>query len=99
MILGGYGILSYIKKKTMPRSKKRSAHHAPQQHAAPIQSQGRKMSVSGRLVIVFFFALIGLCAGFMLTEESVAWKIAATIIGAACGYLFARQIEKSFSKK
>ena len=80
----------------MPQSKKRKHHHQVQQAGGSLSTKGKKSSAVG--VAVIFFAIIGLGIAYFTAGTDVLWLAVGTIVGAACGYLFGKQVDNSFSK-
>ena len=81
----------------MPQSKKRKHHHQMQQAGGSLSTKGKKSSAVG--VAVLFFAIIGLGIAYFTAGADVLWLIVGIIVGGACGYLFGKQVDKSFSNK
>lgn len=79
----------------MPRSKKRKHHHEQHLPAGTDKSAKARSAVK---VATIFFALLGLGIAFFAAGGSLLWLAAGLIAGAAGGYLFGRQIDRSFSK-
>ncbi len=80
----------------MPRSKKRKQHHDfhPQAHAAKAQKTKSAVLVAG-----VFFCLLGIGIAYFAAGASLLWLLAGAVAGAAGGYFFGLQIDRSFSKK
>ena len=81
----------------MPQSKKRNHHHAQQHEGGNLTSKNKKGSAV--VVTVIFFAIIGLAIAYFTSGTDALWLAVGTVIGAICGYLFGKQLDKSFSKK
>lgn len=81
----------------MPQSKKRKHHHPMQQGGGSLSTKGKKTSAVG--VAIIFFALIGLAIAYFTAGADVLWLAVGTIVGAGCGYLFGKQVDRSFSNK
>jgi len=80
----------------MPRSKRRKPHH-DQSRQGGLEKTGKyKSAVS---VAVVFCGLIGLGIAYFATDGSLVWLIVGFVLGAAAGYIFGKQFDKSFSKK
>jgi len=80
----------------MPQSKKRKHHHEYHAPANAIKSSKNKSAVS---VGIVFFALIGIGIAYFAFGADVLSLIGGAVVGAAGGYLFGRQVDRSFSKK
>ena len=80
----------------MPRSKTRKHHHEFHPPANAVKS---KKSRSAVLVSLIFFGLIGVGIAFFAAGSNPIWLIVGAVAGAAGGYYFGRQLDKSFSKK
>ena len=80
----------------MPRSKKRKQHH---EHHMPAGTARESKTRSALTISVIFFGLLGLGIAFFAAGVSIPWLIAGAAAGAAGGYFFGKQIDRSFSKK
>jgi hypothetical protein len=83
----------------MPESKSRhSHHHHPHNSTHSAHPKPKKIS---RIVIVavLFFAFLGFGISYFIDDTSIGKAIAGALLGAVAGYVFATQINKSFSKK
>lgn len=80
----------------MPRSKKRKHHH--EFHAAS-NAEKSPRNKSAVPVGIIFFALLGIGVAFFTAGSDFLWLILGGVLGAAGGYFFGRQVDKSFSKK
>ena len=80
----------------MPRSKTRKHHHEFHPPANAVKSKKSKSAV---LVSLIFFGLIGVGIAFFAAGSNPLWLIIGAVAGAAGGYYFGRQLDKSFSKK
>lgn len=84
----------------MPESKSRHAHehHHPHNKTSNTHPKPKK---ANRLVIVavLFFAFLGFGISYFIDDTSIGKAITGALLGAIAGYIFARQINKSFSKK
>jgi UDP-N-acetylmuramyl pentapeptide phosphotransferase/UDP-N-acetylglucosamine-1-phosphate transferase len=89
-------ILVPSKIKDMPKSKQRKHHHEQQQAPNLVKSDKTGSFV---ILLTIFFALLGMGIAFFATENSILWIAIGAIVGAVAGYLFAKQVERSFSKK
>ena len=82
----------------MPQSKKRHHSHHPQHHDThvnkPAISKTSRMMKAG----IIFFAVLGLLVSYFIAGTDTIWLIAGTAIGAVAGYLFSKQMNKTFSK-
>ncbi len=83
----------------MPQSKKRKHHHHSQQHHGNATGNVKDKKSSAVIVAIIFFAIIGLAIAYFTAGIDVLWLAVGTIVGAACGYLFGKQVDNSFSKK
>ena len=79
----------------MPRSKLRKGHHDYHPPANAVKSKKNRSAV---VAAVIFFSVIGMGIAFFATDSTV-WIIAGIVAGAAGGYFFGKQLDKSFSKK
>lgn len=82
----------------MPQSKKRKPHHH-QQPPAAIPSARKNKKNSAVTVIIIFFALIGLAIAYFTAGTAPLWLVIGIVGGAIAGFLFGKQLDKSFSKK
>ena len=84
----------------MPESKSRHPHHHPHPHNNTHNTHHKPKKIS-RIVIlaVLFFASLGFGISYFIDDTSIGKAIAGTLLGAIAGYIFATQINKSFSKK
>lgn len=80
----------------MPRSKKRKKHHDYQPPANAVKSKKNRSAVP---IGIIFFCLIGIGIVFFAVGSDPLWLITGAIAGAAGGYFFGRQVNRSFSKK
>ncbi len=80
----------------MPRSKKRKHHHEFHPASNAEKSQKNKSAVP---VGIIFFALLGIGVAFFTAGSDFLWLLLGGVLGAAGGYFFGRQVDKSFSKK
>ena len=80
----------------MPRSKKRKQHHDfhPETHATK-----EKKTKSAVLVAGIFFCLLGIGIAYFAAGVSLHWLLTGAVAGAAAGYFFGLQIDRSISKK
>ena len=84
----------------MPQSKKRPHHHHQQQHShVPGDQQPAALSNKVTNAGMIFFAILGLLVTYFMAGSDIIWLIAGTAGGGAIGYFFARQMNKTFSKK
>ncbi|HOZ79126.1 MAG TPA: hypothetical protein PLY34_14115 [Ferruginibacter sp.] len=84
----------------MPQSKKRQHHH--QQHQHPHVPGNPQPATSSNKVTnagMIFFAILGLLISYFMAGSDIKWLIAGAVGGGAIGYLFARQMNRTFSKK
>jgi len=84
----------------MPESKSRHPHHHPRPHNNTHSTHPKPKKIS-RIVIVavLFFAFLGFGISYFIDDTSIGKAIAGALLGAVAGYIFATQINKSFSKK
>jgi membrane associated rhomboid family serine protease len=84
----------------MPESKSRHPHHHQHPHNNTHNTHSKPKKVN-RLVIVavLFFAFLGFGISYFIDDTSIGKAIAGSLLGAIAGYIFATQINKSFSKK
>jgi uncharacterized membrane protein YfcA len=82
----------------MPQSKKRNHHHATA-HDKPLTETAKPNKGSAVTVTVIFFAIIGLAIAYFTAGTDPLWLAVGAVAGAACGYFFGKQLNKSFSKK
>ncbi|HNU89300.1 MAG TPA: hypothetical protein PKJ94_13450 [Ferruginibacter sp.] len=80
----------------MPRSKKRKHHHEFHPASNAEKSQKNKSAVP---VGIIFFALLGIGVAFFTAGSDFLLLLLGGVLGAAGGYFFGRQVDKSFSKK
>ena len=80
----------------MPRSKQRKHHHDQQRSGDLVKTGKTRSAVIASMV---FFGLIGLGIAFFAAGSSVLWLAIGVIAGAAAGYYFGKQLDRSFSKK
>ncbi|HMK05721.1 MAG TPA: hypothetical protein VK489_16080 [Ferruginibacter sp.] len=80
----------------MPKSKTRKHHHEYHPPANAVKSAKNKSAV---LVSLIFFGLIGAGIAFFAAGSDPLWLTAGIIAGAAGGYFFGKQVDRSFSKK
>ncbi|HAO46928.1 MAG TPA: hypothetical protein PLZ45_14585 [Ferruginibacter sp.] len=80
----------------MPRSKKRKHHHEFHAPANAEKSQKNKSAVPAGIV---FFTLVGIGIAFFAAGSDPLWLGVGALAGAAGGYFFGKQVDKSFSKK
>lgn len=81
----------------MPRSKQRKKHHDYQPPANAVKSKKNKSAVP---VGIIFFSLVGIgIAFFAAGSDNPLWLLIGAVAGAAGGYFFGRQLNRSFSKK
>ncbi len=84
----------------MPESKSRHAHEHHHAHNKTSNTHP-KSKKTNRLVIVavLFFAFLGFGISYFIDDTSIGKAIAGALLGAIAGYIFASQINKSFSRK
>ena len=80
----------------MPRSKKRKHHHDHHMQAGTVKTRKTRSAV---VVAMVFFGLLGLGIAFFAAGSSIPWLLIGAVAGAAGGYFFGRQIDRSFAKK
>lgn len=80
----------------MPRSKKRKHHHEFHSSSNAEKAQKNRSAV---LAGIIFFALLGAGVAFFTAGSDPLWLLLGAGAGAAGGYFFGRQVDKSFSKK
>ena len=81
----------------MPRSKTRKHHHEQQKSSSLVDKPGKNRSSVP--VAIFFLALIGVGIAYFAAGTSILWLLVGLVVGAAAGYYFGKQLDKSFSKK
>lgn len=91
-------IFVHVKTNNMPKSKQRKHHH-PEHHPAGTHVEKSTRNRSIVPVAIFFFALLGLGISFFAAGASVIWLLLGTIAGAALGYFFGKQMDKSMTNK
>ena len=80
----------------MPRSKTRKHHHDFHPPANAERATKNRSAVSAGII---FFALVGTGIAFFAAGSDPLWLILGAAAGAAGGYFFGKQVDKSFSKK
>jgi|GEM_PF-5619876 len=80
----------------MARSKRRKPHH-DQSRQGGLEKTGKYKSAVP--VAVVFCGLIGVGIAYFGSDGSALWLLLGLVLGAAGGYLFGKQFDKSFSKK
>lgn len=80
----------------MPQSKKRKHHHDFHPPANAEKSAKNKSAVPAGII---FFTLVGTGIAFFAAGSDPLWLVLGAVAGAAGGYFFGRQVDKSFSKK
>lgn len=80
----------------MPRSKRRKPHHDQTRQGGLVKTGKNKSAVP---VAVVFCALIGVGIAYFASDGSILWLLLGLILGAGGGYLFGKQLDRSFSKK
>ena len=80
----------------MPKSKTRKHHHEYHPPANAVKSARNRSAVTVSLI---FFALIGAGIAFFSAGSDPLWLITGAVAGAAGGYFFGKQVDRSFSKK
>lgn len=80
----------------MPKSKKRKHHHDFHPPAHTAKEEKTKSAVTASAV---FFCLLGIGIAYFAAGASILWLVVGAVAGAAGGYFFGQQIDRSFSKK
>jgi uncharacterized membrane protein len=80
----------------MPRSKQRKHHHEYKQPSNLVKINKKRSAVN---VGMIFFALLGMGIAFFATGNSILWIVIGAVAGAAGGYFFGKQIDRSLAKK
>ena len=84
----------------MPQSKSRHPHKHATHHNTPGTAIPKpKKTTRSIIVTMIFFALIGLGISYFLAGTSAIALIIGLAVGAAVGYLFAWQVNKSLGGK
>ena len=80
----------------MAKSKKRKHHH---DFHPPTHTNKTQKGKSAVLVAAIFFCLLGIGIAYFAAGSNLLWLLAGAVVGAAGGYFFGLQIDKSISKK
>jgi ABC-type nickel/cobalt efflux system permease component RcnA len=91
----------------MPESKSRHAHkhphHSkhPEQHSNVLPTHPKQKKTDNKAVILatVFFAVLGLGIGFFINAASIIVMLTGAVLGAALGYVFGVQVNKSLTGK
>jgi len=84
----------------MPESKSRHPHHHQHPNSNTHNAHPKPKKISPIVILaVLFFAFLGFGISYFIDDTSIGKAIAGTLLGAIAGYIFANQINKSFSKK
>ena len=83
----------------MPRSKKRKQHHDHHDYHALASREKTGKARRAVVVATVFFGLLGLGIAYFAAGASILWLLAGAVVGAAGGYYFGRQIDRSSSQK
>lgn len=82
----------------MPQSKNRPGHQH-HSHRGTKNPGNPKIKSSPVVIAVVFFAVLGLGISYFVAAGSTTALIIGTVVGAAVGYIFGKQIKQSMSTK
>ena len=82
----------------MPQSKNRPGHEH-HSHRGTKNPGNPKIKSSPVTIALVFFAVLGLGISYFVAGGSSTALIIGTIVGAAIGYIFGKQVKQSMSKK
>lgn len=80
----------------MPKSKKRKHDHDSHPQAHSTKAAKTRGAVTAACI---FFSLLGIGIAYFAAGTGLLWLLVGAIAGAAGGYFFGQQIDRSFSKK